>query len=654
MNWNVKLSNDLEALRKIHARVFGDELDRSMLKAEDFETVWWGLLLHQEVGPPVGYAVLRRLKDVAEIWLLGVVPEARQRKGGLALLDECENLLRENGLTKVKVSTYNHWKIMLSMLIRRDYEVTTTYWSDKRHALKVRLAKRLEQRRELRYALTDRCNFRCLFCHNEGQADAASVNGPAREADEALVYDVLDEAVRLGFTDLTFTGGEPLLKKQRLYGILRHLAGLTPPPAITVVTNGYLLDEQTIANLYEYPGEKKLHVSLHSMDSSTFKDVTGCHIEGAFEKVVENIKRSANAGLSVKVNHVVLQGFNHDVLLETIEGVRALGVTTIKLLELLVLDSRPENYKYFYESSAVMGALRSRFGDPVRSGGLRKRIFLHDKDTRFEIELQQLTCALGCEHCLDVRDKTLSPQLRYHPCFVRHTPDDTFQIESAGDLAQVFSRGDRLIAEYADKYKGMSPTLVLKETYVPDKRELFWSVTDIDALRVALQEEGYVLKSTNGFFERYYRPMKPGPEWFRFEKVVKLGQDSHNRTKVDLLCSTHRYEPASFHGMGVETLTHFLWADGPTSFRSFDYAERLLEHLGFKRFFEIDWPRLETWAKDDRTLSLSIGVDKPTVKAWGPPSLAQWVVDLFRKCNVDAIPLQTGLLDYISEPLRGS
>jgi molybdenum cofactor biosynthesis enzyme MoaA len=114
---------------------------------------------------------------------------------------------------------------MLSMLLRRGYRINRTQHNDLQDDLEITLLRELKLRKEMRYALTEKCNFRCLFCHNEGLGHAER-----NVISDEQVFNLLQEAVRLGHTDITLTGGEPLLKKKRLQFLLHRLGKLDDPP----------------------------------------------------------------------------------------------------------------------------------------------------------------------------------------------------------------------------------------------------------------------------------------------------------------------------------------------------------------------------------------------------------------------------------------
>jgi len=160
--------------------------------------------------------------------------------------------------------------------------------------------------RDLRISITDRCNYRCVYCRtgNEGAQFA-----------ELPLADYLRMArvfVSLGITKIRLTGGEPLLRRDitemvRELSKLRTHAGSAPELAIT--TNGHLLAE--MAEPLKQAGLDRVTVSMDAVDPERFAMIT--RVKNGHASVLEGIRAARRAGLGpVKVNCVLLRGFNED------------------------------------------------------------------------------------------------------------------------------------------------------------------------------------------------------------------------------------------------------------------------------------------------------------------------------------------------------
>jgi cyclic pyranopterin phosphate synthase len=170
----------------------------------------------------------------------------------------------------------------------------------------------------LRLAVTDRCNLRCRYC-----MPAAGV--ALGERDEILS---IDELIRLGavFTGLgvrsfRITGGEPLVRRG-LPTLIRSLRALPSTPEVLLTTNGMLLADQ-LDELVE-AGLRRVNLSLDSLDKGTWTSIT--RREG-FERVFAAIDLVLARGLGLKVNMVVLPGWNDHELDDFVELTRERALT---------------------------------------------------------------------------------------------------------------------------------------------------------------------------------------------------------------------------------------------------------------------------------------------------------------------------------------
>jgi GTP 3',8-cyclase len=160
--------------------------------------------------------------------------------------------------------------------------------------------------RDLRISITDRCNYRCVYCRtgNEGAQYA-----------ELPLADYLRMArvfVSLGITKIRLTGGEPLMRRD-IIELVRELAKLRTeagtPPELAVTTNGHLL--AGMAEPLKQAGLDRVTVSMDAVDAERFARITRA-LHG-YEAVLEGVRTARKVGLGpVKVNCVLLRGFNED------------------------------------------------------------------------------------------------------------------------------------------------------------------------------------------------------------------------------------------------------------------------------------------------------------------------------------------------------
>jgi len=151
----------------------------------------------------------------------------------------------------------------------------------------------------------------------------------------------------------------------------------------------------------------------------------------------------------------------------------------------------------------------------------------------------------------------------------------------------LFERGDQIIDGYAARFGDASPALKRKERFLPSKTELFFIADNLRNFSLFLEDEGFQLKNMERFREEYYQPRRPTPEWKRFQHVLRIVWDMHNRTCVHLLYTDHEY--INLGSLGLETRTRFLFPSGPLRFDSIEDARHLLDRMEFERVGRLLW-----------------------------------------------------------------
>lgn len=165
--------------------------------------------------------------------------------------------------------------------------------------------------RDLRISVTDRCNFRCVYCMPK------EIFGPDHQflhRDQVLTFEEITRLARIfaaqGVRKIRLTGGEPLVRKD-LPDLVAMLAQI-PDMDLTLTTNGSLLPKH--ARTLKQAGLKRVSVSLDSLDNQVFKSMND--VDFPVEKVIEGMDAAAEAGLNpIKVNMVVKRGLNESSIL---------------------------------------------------------------------------------------------------------------------------------------------------------------------------------------------------------------------------------------------------------------------------------------------------------------------------------------------------
>jgi cyclic pyranopterin phosphate synthase len=175
--------------------------------------------------------------------------------------------------------------------------------------------------RDLRISVTDRCNFRCVYCMPK---EVYGREFRFLERAELLTFEEIARLAGifagLGVRKIRLTGGEPLIRRdlERLVGMLAAIPGLD----LTLTTNGSLLAQKAAA--LREAGLERVTVSLDSLDDEVFRAMND--VDFPVERVLGGIEAAAAAGLSpVKVNVVLKRGVNEDGMLDLVRYFRGSG-----------------------------------------------------------------------------------------------------------------------------------------------------------------------------------------------------------------------------------------------------------------------------------------------------------------------------------------
>jgi cyclic pyranopterin phosphate synthase len=250
----------------------------------------------------------------------------------------------------------------------------------------------------LRVSVTDRCDFRCVYCMSE--------NMTFLPKKELLTLEELDRMcstfIRLGVQKLRITGGEPLVRRDILQffrSMSRHLdAGALKE--LTLTTNGSQLRKYA-ADLAAC-GVKRINVSLDTLDADKFAAITRW---GKLAQVLDGIDAAQAAGLRVKINAVALQGFNEDELftLQDWCGSRDMDLTWIEVMPMGDLGNE-DRLDQYWSLKDLRARLAERFtltDLAERSGGPARYVRLEETGQKIGF-ITPLTHNF-CESCNRVR-----------------------------------------------------------------------------------------------------------------------------------------------------------------------------------------------------------------------------------------------------------
>jgi cyclic pyranopterin phosphate synthase len=206
----------------------------------------------------------------------------------------------------------------------------------------------------LRVSVTDRCDFRCVYCMAENMSFLPKADLLTLEELDRLCSAFVDRGVK----KLRLTGGEPLVRRgiMTLIGSLsRHLA-TGALEELTLTTNGSQLPKYA-AELAGF-GIKRINVSLDTLDPEKFRAVTRW---GELDKVLAGIDAAQAAGLRVKINAVALKGVNEDEIADLVQWAHGRGMD-LTLIEVMPLGDVGEGrLDQYLPLSIVRARLAERY-----------------------------------------------------------------------------------------------------------------------------------------------------------------------------------------------------------------------------------------------------------------------------------------------------
>ena len=270
--------------------------------------------------------------------------------------------------------------------------------------------------KDLRISVTDRCNFRCLYCMPKQVFGKDFRFIPHQDM---LSFEEITRLagcfVELGITKIRLTGGEPLLRRH-IERLITYLAALRTPDGkpldLTLTTNGSVL-AQKAQSLFD-AGLKRITVSLDAIDNDCFMKMNdvGVHVDG----ILHAIEQAVQVGFSpVKVNAVIRKGFNEDQILPLVRHFRHTPVI-LRFIEYMDVGSNIDwNRDQIVPASQIVETINRHFPiEPLEANYLGETAERwRYKDGGGELGVISSITQPFCTDCTRIR---LSTEGRIYPC----------------------------------------------------------------------------------------------------------------------------------------------------------------------------------------------------------------------------------------------
>ena len=274
----------------------------------------------------------------------------------------------------------------------------------------------------IRLSITDRCDFRCVYCMTEDMTFLPR--------DEVLSLEECARLVKvfvgLGVSKVRITGGEPLVRKNALW-LFEEVGKLKDLNELVLTTNGSQLESQAAA--LKKAGVKRINISIDSLKPERFKKITRT---GDLNKVLDGLKASIHVGFEgIKINTVLMRGSNDDEAIDLVQFAidKKIDISFIEEMPLGEVDHAREST--FVSNTDTLNLLKSKYSllsSTETTGGPARYWRVADTQTKIgfisphshnfceSCNRVRITCKGELYLCLGQEDKIeLMPLLREHP-----------------------------------------------------------------------------------------------------------------------------------------------------------------------------------------------------------------------------------------------
>jgi GTP 3',8-cyclase len=205
----------------------------------------------------------------------------------------------------------------------------------------------------LRISITDRCDFRCVYCMSEEMTFLPREHVLSLEE----LHFIAQAFAELGVKKIRITGGEPLVRRGALE-LLENIGQITSLNELVLTTNGSQLENMALP--LKKAGVKRINISLDSLDAAKFKAITRT---GDLQQVLRGIDAARDVGFErIKINSVILKDKNHLEVLDLVQFAVDKGIDISFIEEMpLGIVSQHDRSAAYYSSDCIKADLAAHF-----------------------------------------------------------------------------------------------------------------------------------------------------------------------------------------------------------------------------------------------------------------------------------------------------
>ncbi len=257
----------------------------------------------------------------------------------------------------------------------------------------------------LRLSLTDRCNFRCIYCMPKEGVKLLSHNDILSVEEFATLTNILTE---YGIKYVRLTGGEPLIRK----GVLRLIELLSENKSIkdiSITTNGFYL--KNMARALKERGIRRINISLDSVREDVFRKITRT---GELKNVLEGIEEAKKVGFDpIKINSVIMKGINEEDIYPLLKFARENN------LEIRFIEFMPNDYvngdfrKYFISTEEIKKRIKQKMTPRRKKGHGPEDTYILEDGTKVGF-----ISAISHNFCANCNRIRITSTGRLNPCLM--------------------------------------------------------------------------------------------------------------------------------------------------------------------------------------------------------------------------------------------